>query len=136
MGIILDAILGENWEPEPQEEKEEYIRGESQVIDTDNVHDAKLTKTLLRKIMVWSKSRYNVWKKNDAVELAYKILSSQKGFQVFETGSYCECSDMTHTGTYVVDGQNGYIATAKIVWNKETHNDDYHLVEKWSVTNA
>lgn len=135
MGLIMDALLAGR-EIEPQEEKEEYVRGESQVIDTDNVHTVKLTKSLLNRVMVWSTSRYNIFKKSDAVALAYSMLKNRDGFQVFESGSYTQCSDMTHTGTYVVDGENGYIAVTKIVWNKETHNDDYHLIEKWSVSNA
>lgn len=135
MNSILQKIIDSLPEDErfPEDWEEEPIQGERQIIPATTIHQVKLTKTLLNHIIRWSSSRYNEYKKPEVVEIAYKILSGEweDSIQVYSSGSYCECSAMTHTGTYLVNGPEQYIATVQEIWNPDTHVTDLHEIERW-----
>lgn len=81
---------------------------------------SRLSKSFLNKIIKWSSSRYETWKKHEVVEHILfgmkngghtkkhyddKMNIIEKTFTTdyFHSGSYCECSSMTRKGTYYVD---------------------------------
>src|SRR5574343_466735 len=100
-----------------QEVKHTLRDGSIQVLNVETI-PSKMTKSWLNKIISWSSSRYESWKKKDVVEEILKglkqgyttrnkwngeILITVKEYQdYFHSGSYCECSSMTRKGTYYV----------------------------------
>ena len=81
---------------------------------------SRLTKSFLNKIIKWSSSRYETWKKREVVERIFDAMQDggyiQRHFNdkqeieetkhttdYFHSGSYCECSSMTRKGTYYID---------------------------------
>lgn len=91
--------------------------GSIQVLNVDTI-PSKITKSWLNKIISWSSSRYESWKKGEVVDhiltglkQGYSIRKTWKDGEVvdihdysdyFHSGSYCECSSMTRKGTYYV----------------------------------
>lgn len=81
---------------------------------------SRLSKTFLNKVIAWSSSRYESWKKKEVVDHIF-IAMIENGFKqkrynnenqieevtitndYFHSGSYCECSNMTRKGTYYLD---------------------------------
>lgn len=81
---------------------------------------SRLSRSFLNKIIKWSSSRYESWKKHEVIEWIYTAMQNggyqQRRFNdkneieevklttdYFHSGSYCECSSMTRKGTYYVD---------------------------------
>lgn len=63
----------------------------------------KATKTNLKKLVDWSSSRYNEYRKSDVIDSMHSILQSGEGAKTWSTGSY---SERGHLGgwTWRVDG--------------------------------
>lgn len=133
MNSILAKIIDSCDEKFPAGwETEETPRGERRIVPTCNATTAKLSKSFLNKFIKWSSSRYNEYKKAEVVDAAYKILSGEweDSVQVYHSGSFCQCSTMTETGTYLVHGPEKYIAKIKEVWNPETRVSDLIQIER------
>jgi hypothetical protein len=129
---ILDKILSEYDEQEEPEIITTAGRGERQIIPTDNIIVAKLSKSRVSKFIKWSSSRYNAYTKSEVVRMAMDILNDDwhEHTIVVSSGSYCPSSTMTRTGTYLINGPEHYIASGKEVWNSETHVDDFYETER------
>ena len=64
----------------------------------------KLTKLFLNKFIVWSRSRYNEYKKWQVIKIILNgIKEGRTGNKIFSSGSYCPYSNMTGYGDYIID---------------------------------
>lgn len=81
-------------------------RGEIQTL-TINAIPVKLSKSFLNKVIKWSSSRHELWKKHEVIDCILKGIQSGdvkgKTSSYFHSGTYCECSNMSRKGTYYVD---------------------------------
>jgi len=68
-----------------------------------------LSKANIGKVLQWSTSRYNDYSKEQAVDIAHRVLVEGKGRQILSTGSYTPATAMTGSD-YLVNGPEGYIA--------------------------
>ena len=95
------------------------------------MEEIKLTKNNLNKIIKWSPSRYNNFKKSEVVDLIIKgmnegKLNDQEEY-FFHSGSYCECSSMSRQAEYVVNFRNKTIVDC---WTDEISEEPGYKISK------
>ena len=95
------------------------------------MEEIKLNKSNLNKIIKWSTSRWNNFKKSDVVELIIKGMNEGKlngqTEYLFHSGSYCECSSMSRFSEYVVNFENKTIIEC---WTEELDDEPGYKIEK------
>ena len=79
----------------------------------------KITKQNISKIIQWSPSRYNMWRKHDVVKLAMEILLKGEGREVFTSGNYTEAGCGICKGEYLVDGPSRSIQIGEFISREE-----------------
>jgi len=81
----------------------------------------KLTRAIVNKFVYWSKSKHNDYKKSEVVQIIMEAITARtNGLRIFHSGSYCPCSNMTSNGTYILDGQAGYLANGWYEYSTNT----------------
>ena len=100
------------------------------------MNEIKLNKSNLNKIIKWSTSRYNNFKKSDVIELIIKgmnegILNGREEY-LFHSGSYCECSSMSRFSEFAVDFKTKTIIEC---WTDEIPEEPGYeiskIINKW-----
>lgn len=90
----------------------------------DDTVTLNLTKSNISKIIKWTTSKYNEYKKDEVVKLAYHILYSGKGSRVFKSGAYTPSS--VHMSAIYPD----YLVDGKSMTIKEGYHDGSSFKEE------
>lgn len=115
---VGQRMVVEASEPEKVIIERELTNGEVQQI-TLTPEPIRLTKTALNKMIKWSSSRYESWKKKEVVNHILKSMNDGHSYcseyvngewkkvptynDYFHSGSYCESGSLTRHGTYYID---------------------------------
>lgn len=80
-----------------------------QIIRESDLIEVKPTKKDLKKILKWTSSKFNEYKKNEVIEQILKNLDKDNCYEIFNVGSYTEKNGRGTNYIFIKEGNEAYI---------------------------